>query len=205
VTSTLTPSTLVDVWDREADPNLPAFCLGGNIYPIRLTSMPYFVHHSLEEATPYPFSTYDMLLDHTALFVPARRVASLVTRGPTWRVMEGVPLGDQLHIGDLVFIDEVTCCAGGVITRIQKNTCFLRRDAVRVVVQACWADKEDGRQGHAFELDTSINRVNEAPHKAPMRWIFSSLACGVVDPEYPCWLRRHMIAFHRCRNGLCWS
>jgi hypothetical protein len=96
----------------------------------------------------YSFATYDELLDHTALFVPARRVASLITCGPTWRVMECVPFGDRLHIGDLVFVDEVTCCAGGVITRIQNNTCFLRRDTVHVVVQGCWANDEDGWQGH---------------------------------------------------------
>jgi hypothetical protein len=199
------PFSLFDVRDRTADPSLPAFCMGGNVYPVCLTGMPYIVHHGLEEATRYSFCTYDELLDHTALFVPARRVASLITLGPTWQVMEDVPLGNRMHMGDLVFLDEITCCAGGVITRIEKNTCFLRRDVVRVEVRGCWAAEEDGRQGHVFELDTSIDCVAETPRKAPMRWIFSSLACGMVDPEYPCWLRRHMIAFHLRRSGLYWS
>jgi hypothetical protein len=110
-----------------------------------------------------------------------------------------------MHIGDLVFLNEMSCCAGGVITSIARNSCFLCQDVVRVVVQGCWADKEDGRWGHMFELDSTIDHVEEVPRKALMRWVCSSLACSMVDLGYSAWLRQHVITFHRCCAGLYWS
>jgi hypothetical protein len=196
---------LVDVWDHAADANLPAFCLGGNIYSVHLTGLPYVIHHGLDPATRYSFSTYDQLLDHTALFVPARQVALLITNGPSWRIMEGVTISNRMHIGNLVFLNKLSCCAGGVITSIARNSCFLCQDAVRVVVQGCWADKEDGWWGHVFELDSTINRIEEASHKALMCWVCSGLACGMVNPGSLAWLRQHMIAFHCCHARLYWS